>query len=225
MHLGEELLPSHCCCICQEVRHRQLPQAYLERYLIGDRTCMETEDFIVYPSISPLVAGHVLIFPKRHVTSLSSLSYIAGEGLIRLVDWVLGHISNRFGAPYLFEHGVPGDTCGGCGVTHAHLHILPLVRDLADRVDSRVLEKYPATYSGHLRDVLMSVGGVSSYLVFGRDPDLIYLSLASQIASQYMRQVIAKEQRCPSWDWRKLSGYDLFHCTFESFHEADLDVS
>ena len=58
------------CCICSEISSGKFPSKYYSFYPVNNRICLENEQFIVVPSISPIVEGHLLIFPKYHIKNL-----------------------------------------------------------------------------------------------------------------------------------------------------------
>jgi ATP adenylyltransferase len=93
---------------------------------------IETENFVVIPSLGALVEGWVLVVPKEHQISMGALPIELrneAEEVERRTRSVLGR---RYEKPIVgFEHGPSAENHGtGCGVDHAHLHLLPLDCDL-----------------------------------------------------------------------------------------------
>ena len=68
-----------------------------------------------------------MIVPKQHVLSMAQLDIAVRQELECLLIEVSELIELRFSPPTLFEHGAarPGTTFG-CGIDHAHLHVVPL---------------------------------------------------------------------------------------------------
>ena len=104
------------CCICKEIHLKQLPDSYKHVYQISNRSCYETPEFIAMPSISPLAAGHLLIFPKQHISCLQQLSLGLNQHLVEIVDYLAKFTGVEFGTPFFFEHGVAKDEVGACGI-------------------------------------------------------------------------------------------------------------
>lgn len=203
------------CCICSEIQSGRLPPLYEEKYDIAYRNCLETRDFVVFPSVSPLTFGHLLLFPKRHVTSLAQLNSKCLQNLCKIVTQLAARVSVRSDPPYFFEHGVPENGTGGCGITHAHLHLLPLPTSIALSADGRVSKEYPPDRSGDLVHMLDTHIPGFHYLLFGQDLGDLRLSFSSGLPSQYMRRIIAEETGLTCWDWRELSGVNLFRRTIK----------
>ncbi len=89
------------------------------------------EDELVYAflDISPINPGHLLVIPKEHHVSASSIpEEIAGR---------MFHIGSRFGVAFKraldadgFNLHLADGACAGQVVMHAHLHVIP--RDVED---------------------------------------------------------------------------------------------
>lgn len=179
-------------------------------------------DFAVLPTLSPLSAGHVLIVPRSHVTSMSSLTEpIRGE-LANCADILRSQLERPFGSQfYLFEHGTgPGEV--KCGVDHAHLHLLPLSAKAAARVNLRINEDFTAHYHGHLEDALAYAAQTrrESYVLYGSDVKSMRISLAAHIPSQYVRRLIAETLSRSHWDWKLLTGQEEFSATCQALNKC-----
>lgn len=101
-----------------------------------DWVIFETEHFAVLPSLGSLVAGWLLVVPKRQVANFSQLKQIEFRELSNLLADVKEKLSVFPGAPFVFEHGGPLGSSVSCGVDQAHLHIVPLRFDLIETVQS-----------------------------------------------------------------------------------------
>ncbi len=210
-------ISSPSCCICDEIDSGKFPSDYYRQYPIQNRLCYESEYFVLFPSVSPLVSGHVLIFPKKHITCLFSLRPSIRDQLVAVVQDVNKHVRYHFGSTYVFEHGVVDGKATGCGINHAHLHIVPLPDRIIEKIGEQVKRKHPPIRSGSLEELLYQNNIYSSYLLFGKGPDNMSLSFSENIASQYMRQTISKEIGDDTWDWKALFGWENFNTTLMSF--------
>jgi ATP adenylyltransferase len=100
-----------------------------------DHRLVETDRFVALPSKGALVPGWVLLVPRVHVLSLSELSDDASTELEVLQTEVTRKLSSAFGKVSKFEHGATtAGTSFGCGIDHAHLHLVALPFDLATEV-------------------------------------------------------------------------------------------
>lgn len=80
----------------------------------------ETEDYLAFLDIQPLVEGHVLVIPKKEVDYLFDLPDDAYTGLQLFAKKVAGAI----------KQSIPCKRVGvaviGLEVPHAHIHLVPL---------------------------------------------------------------------------------------------------
>ncbi len=216
------MLINQDCCICDEIESGKFPSPYTEKYEAENRCCAETSDFIVFPSISPLAVGHILIFPKYHITSLSKLSYKALMNLEMLIHHLSDYIIDDFNTSYIFEHGVSSDGLGGCGITHAHLHVIPLTINNINKINVQVINTYPNTIKGNLVDLMCRARKTKMYILFGNNLNELYLSCSSEIPSQFMRRIIANTMGYVKWDWRESTGKEYFVSTLGKFSTSKL---
>lgn len=94
----------------------------------------ETDEFVVFPDAAPLGPRHALLVPREHVLSFARLPQQRRQRAREVIDYLFEHFpSPDDHAPYLFEHGSrEADESAGCGITHAHLHILFLPDGILD---------------------------------------------------------------------------------------------
>ncbi len=91
---------------------------------IYEEVFLETEHFFAVPNLHPILPGHTIVAPKRHVLLITELS---GE---EMAD--LGSILGRLLPKLLEEYGTDsynivinsGETAG-MSVEHMHLHVVP----------------------------------------------------------------------------------------------------
>jgi diadenosine tetraphosphate (Ap4A) HIT family hydrolase len=96
-----------------------------------DEILQESENFVAVASVGSLTPGWMLIVPKSHQLSLAGSP--AMEEFEAFSSDVAERISALFaGAPVrAFEHGANREGSPvGCGVNHAHLHLLPSTQSL-----------------------------------------------------------------------------------------------
>jgi len=80
----------------------------------------ETDDFLAFLDISPLVLGHVLVIPKKEVDYIFDIEDELYQGLMLFTKNVAAGIKKAF----------PCDRVGvaviGLEVPHAHVHLIPI---------------------------------------------------------------------------------------------------
>lgn len=94
-----------------------------------DRPVIESDQYFAVSSIGGFVPGWTLVFPKAHCFNMSC-DYRKPEfnDFVRKVSAV---VSKEYGSCVFFEHGAAKqDSQTGCGVNHAHFHIVPLSKSI-----------------------------------------------------------------------------------------------
>jgi len=80
----------------------------------------ESNDYLAFLDISPLVRGHVLVIPKRETDDIFAIEDDAYMGL-----WVFAKIVSQ-GVRKVFPCLKVGIAVVGLEVAHAHIHLVPL---------------------------------------------------------------------------------------------------
>lgn len=104
----------------------------IENRQIWNRPLLESQNFVVIPSLGALVVGWVLIVPKHHAISMGALSDSDWAELDDLKRTTASALRAYYRLPVCaFEHGPSREGLRlGCGVDHAHLHLVPIDSDL-----------------------------------------------------------------------------------------------
>lgn len=117
------------CLICQEIDGDGSGFEQKNYRLLVEQKkniIFQTDSFVLLPSIGPLNESHILIVPKLHIKSFSTLSEQAELELSEIKQKIRAHgLLNGDKKFIFFEHGTGdnGDTSGGC-VDHAHVHAI-----------------------------------------------------------------------------------------------------
>lgn len=94
-----------------------------------DRPICESADYYAICSVGGFVPGWTLIFPKMHVLNMSS--EYSKPTFREFVHKVTAMVRKEYGQCVHFEHGAATlNSQTGCGVNHAHLHIVPFSKGL-----------------------------------------------------------------------------------------------
>ncbi len=116
------------CRLCKELSSTD-PKGSWNKPLI------DFGSFVVLPSLGALLPGWLLLVPKQHAISLGALQDSATANLNEFKNRLAGALEQRYGSVCAFEHGPSRENClVGCGVDHAHLHLVPFSFDLCSAV-------------------------------------------------------------------------------------------
>jgi diadenosine tetraphosphate (Ap4A) HIT family hydrolase len=163
----------------------------------------ETENFFVVPTMGALVPGWVLIIPRAHQLNIGCLTMSHRAELRTLVERFTVELSREFGPVTLFEHGpsVEG-TEVGCGVDHAHLHLVSLPFSMQHAVAD--FREVPLPWMKVMRgDGLPPCDLVAPYYWYRDQSGSEFSSSAPSGISQLFRRIIAGFVRRPSqFDYR-----------------------
>jgi hypothetical protein len=108
----------------------------------------------------------------------------------------------KLGSPIVFEHGATAVSGGGCGIHHAHLHIVPLPRAAGPA------ELFPegTAETSDLAAAWRTLRGSSHYLLIGNGDQVLtrdLIAMPGEFPSQFFRRRIAEFFALETaWDWR-----------------------
>jgi len=72
----------------------------------------------------PVSPGHVLIVPKRHVSSFFETSPEEKQALLEMLEKAREYIVSEF-SPHGFNIGINEGEAAGQTITHLHIHLIP----------------------------------------------------------------------------------------------------
>jgi diadenosine tetraphosphate (Ap4A) HIT family hydrolase len=171
--------------------------------LYGDtlktRIIASSTHFNVIPTIGQIVEGYLLIVPKTHYRALADLPPELRDEFACIVNAIHSAVLTTYGTYIMFEHGTRGSSSGGCGVTHAHMHVLPLAAS-NDPIDA-VRANYPCKTIETVHQIIEGTTS-SSYLFYQDTCSHKYIFQTDYLPSQYVRQLLARALNSAAWDWR-----------------------
>jgi diadenosine tetraphosphate (Ap4A) HIT family hydrolase len=157
----------------------------------------------VVPTIGPLSPGHVLLMPRRHITSFGELSTLEASAAIRAILELESILHRRFGESIAFEHGSMSlRGAGGCGVDHAHMHFVPVPRRVngLPPISGARWKQLGDGWLAELRDLARSR---SPYVVIRSLGGGHFVTPVRSLPSQFVRRWVAVQIGSITWDWRQ----------------------
>lgn len=183
---------------------------------------LETDHFVVLPSLGALVEGWLLIVPKEHCISMGALPVEWRQEADDLTEQVRNLLHEQYNLPILmFEHGPSAIQHGtGCGVDHAHLHAVPLDCDILSFLEPFVpssLEWLPADWEE--RSQAYRTG--QDYLYFKQEGSVGQVAVLADFGSQVFRKAIASYLGVLNeFNWRENPQLAIVNRTIEVFNVA-----
>ena len=204
------------CDFCDE--QKGIRTVFNEIYDIKDRLIFETESFRLFPCMGCLREGHLLIASKKHYNAIGALDSKAMIELQGLIQEVVNFYRTKYKREtVVFEHGVTDDSgkTGGCGISHMHLHLLPMSREEYDSVSEilnnskqntvrqvKTLQEVKNLYENKKTYILLSFLDLKDKEIF--DDSCLITSDRNHFESQYMRKVVSEVLKKREWDWRRI---------------------
>jgi diadenosine tetraphosphate (Ap4A) HIT family hydrolase len=181
---------------------------------LHNRKLLETRQFVVLPSIGPLVPGHVMVVSKAHCESLASM----GADAVYEYESLAARLRNapflRDNKPLEAEHGSTSEDKAGACVIHTHVHWLPGMGMFWEEF-SRHLSRRPE------RDLLELCNGGGPY-VFGRAETEQGIFRAKGLRSQTIRRILCELLDRDDTDWMQSPRLDWVEETVKAWetHEG-----
>jgi diadenosine tetraphosphate (Ap4A) HIT family hydrolase len=165
---------------------------------VWDTVLRESRHFRVVPSKGSFIPGWTLIVPKEHTLSIAQLGSEAAAELSEIVACVARLLEERYTTPTAFGHGaVCRGTSFGCGIDHAHLHLVPLPASICLRelAEVELGEKFQVAVPRSCRPYL--------WLREPRDREWLLLEPSAALPRQFFRQILwrALGRPGPSFDY------------------------
>lgn len=121
--LGEK--PNVECILCEMV---------LKNPNVSSLVIYESELSIVTVNLYPFNPGHLMIFPKRHVTNYEDLADEESADIDKLLKKSAIILKEHFN-PNGFNIGYNIGNCSGASISHLHAHIVPRYQNEVGFID------------------------------------------------------------------------------------------
>lgn len=133
---------------------------FCDRKQFEERLIAKTEGFYIIATLGQITdSGYVLLFPVEHTLCMGALSREQTSTMLGLAKKICSALTQKYKLEQarqslypitLFEHGIVGQT-----IKHAHLHLLPTILDLTQKIqddfpESKIEE---LQYASHLQEL------------------------------------------------------------------------
>lgn len=202
---------STTCQFCNELqRTHRTPFHDIYASILPSRIVADCQHFVAFPTLGQLVAGSLLVIPKQHVETFAQLTNELRTEALDLIKQLERRLQ-RYGHIFLFEHGAESACGGGCGIYHAHLHLVPLPNPT--RQDELV--DFPVQRASNLLEAWTKVEDQLEYLIFRDGFGTVGYCLPGGsklgFGSQYCRRRITEYFNLERpWDWRAYDSVEPF---------------
>ena len=199
--------------------NNKLENNYFEEYLkenlikygIKNRILYESKNFIIIPTVGPLVNGHILICPKEHFLSFSQLD----RELLDEVEKIKSEVRKIYRKVYgketvFFEHGMLScEDKGGACTSHAHIHCLPTTIDI---IDDFLEYSFNVRNISKFQEIMNQLKRNSAYLYYENQKQVKIIMDSPIIESQFIRKLLAiKLGKLDKLHWKySLYSSDIF---------------
>jgi ATP adenylyltransferase len=177
-------------------------------------------DCVVTPTLGSIIPNWLLVIPRSQAINFVQWRLREGKEPVQLVRDLLAAYSIDRSRAIWFEHGAAyrGDAVG-CGVDHAHIHVVVdppftfgrFVKDV-ERPDSLAWQADDAA------EAYRTLGPRESYLIAGQWEQAIVAQRVEVVGSQYFRRRIADLIGRPeTWNYRTHPHIENVLTTIETF--------
>lgn len=207
------------CSICEELKGRTGTNlsSLLETKGIRNAIFSSNDDFVIIPSIGPLIIGHSLLVTKNHECGIfTSINQQKLENMYSILKTFIKMfpLTNSISKPTFlcFEHGttVKDPARVHCSTIHAHLHLVPLESATLKRINEDLKIRGFKNFS--TQKILQNAFFGDYIIVFqANEGDLMAECLSYQhdnIESQLLRKIIAHHLDIVEWNWQKSSNVE-----------------
>lgn len=192
---SSDVIGTSHCALCSGIVSPDVP---------WNRALFESENFVAVPSLGALVEGWLLIVPREHAICVGALSPSRLSEFNQFKREVSKHLVSSYGDHiYAFEHGPCGpNRTAGCGVDHAHAHLVPLDFDLIAAARPYMPEGVSWVHASW-SECTKALDGELDYLFVEEPEGSGHIAVADRFGSQILRKTIAAATgKRDEFDWR-----------------------
>jgi diadenosine tetraphosphate (Ap4A) HIT family hydrolase len=202
------------CDFCVEAVSGKINPTYVGEIGQTSRILSSWRSFYLVPTISPIVKNHILLIPKRHVTAQTHLSLEESEEFAFIEREITAKLIQEETSVVFFEHGIGRGAAGGCGVSHCHIHVMPLDQSIAESF----IQRFQRLEVGATSKGLTSISATQSYTYVHLESGTSAISMVREgiFPSQFLRNLLEDTLGMPHSNWRDITQTALFSETLVS---------
>lgn len=176
----------------------------------ADTILLESEHFLVVPTVGPFTSGHVMVITRGHYTSFASLPV----AIRRDFDSIVEVVRRRCGSDVLeFEHGSgPRSESGGACINHVHVHVIPDAAGAVECIEG-LLPRLPVESCSELTETHLPY-------IWLRSNSKSRFYRSSGTHSQFGRRKIWEWFGRHDWDWAANPSQTTVDATILTFRSA-----
>ena len=223
---GEEVHEG--CSFCEELFDTEsisspIVKEFFATFGRNTRVLFSTEKFFVVPSLGAMIPGHILLLPKNHYYSVGEMPEQDLREFELLAQEIRHILSSVYGCCSAFEHGcVEGAGKAGACVDHAHLHLLPIGKNLKSEIQA----KFGRGIDIHsLSELRQFVQREIPYIYYEAPEGEARAYDAFLAPSQYFRQLVfAADPQVGNWDWKQDLRTSTVKVTYDALRGAFSEI-
>lgn len=158
---------------------------------------------VALPTIGQLFKGSLLLMPTYHVESFAAGMDEFQKDLLTAIEQLTARL-RVFGSVICFEHGAKRQTGAGCGIYHAHFHLVPVPQPIGASLFTTNYSFFPSDLISGLRQLRQSA---NYFIVQDSDGKVACLDETDAqgiLTSQFARRALAANFHLGNhWDWRE----------------------
>jgi ATP adenylyltransferase len=169
-----------------------------------DTPVFQTDNFFAVPSLGGFIEGWLLVVSREHHLNLRQVPSVHRNELAQITNQAAARLRALYGPVTMFEHGPSAlEMSAGCGIDHAHLHLVPWAKSLRADVEAETGHRLTLAPVDSLFTGVKTATG-DSYIFLEEANGDRYLGFSSQIQSQLVRRVLARSVgRGLLFDWQE----------------------
>jgi ATP adenylyltransferase len=169
-----------------------------------DTVLRDTGTMVVTPTLGSIIPNWILAIPKRHAANAARWAQNERKALLSVIKDITCSFGRDPRDVIWFEHGATEPrSIVGCGVDHAHIHILLTPPFSFERFCEEAQADAGLGWSFGRGDAYAAIDSSQSYFVAGHDNQFLLAQSVESAGSQFFRKAIARVVgRDAAWDYR-----------------------
>lgn len=202
--------------IASEISTGILPEQFRTNLERQSRILAQTQNLVLLPTVSPLCVGHVLVFSKEEHLNFGEVQRVYAS-IRDEIQSLIAEYAVKFGRPLIFEHGSMRGGQVACGVSRAHIHLLPQIGINTAGIETAIQRELGPAVTSSFAD-LRGLG--REYIFLSEGLDDVHLWEGDCLPSQLIRRHIATQLGLERWNWRSLFGWPVVAQTIAEWTRA-----